>query len=329
MVSDMQDFLTLTLQGKQPEKLHGNQADFSWHWLGEGILECTPHAHYDKTVVLSAGVHGNETAPIELLSHMCADLFSGRLPLAVRLLIIFGNPDAMRQGKRYLNDDMNRMFCGGYKALTVTEESKRAELLEQVVKAFFQESLTTAHRYHYDLHTAIRASLLPTFALFPYQTHAYDADLIASLEAADLDALVYHNAVGKTFTHFTSETFQAASATLELGKALPFGENDLSQFAAIDDVIRQVVSGQALPARSKDNIRVFNVSDSLIKKDEHFQLNLSAEAPNFSTFKKGEIIIEQPSGDYVVQQDQVWILFPNPNVKIGLRAGLVLTEQSR
>jgi len=324
----MQDFLALTLQGEQPKTREGKQDNFSWRWLGEGILECTPNAQYDKAVVLSAGVHGNETAPIELLSHLCTDLFAGRLNLAVRLLFVLGNPYAMRQGKRYVHDDVNRMFCGGYKTLPVTEESKRAEVLEQVVTTFFQESSSQAKRYHYDLHTAIRASLLPTFALFPYQTHAYDADLTASLESADLDALVYHNAVGKTFTHFTSENFKAASATLELGKALPFGQNDLSQFAAIDEVIRHVVSEQALPPRNKTKIRVFKVSDSLIKKDEDFEMNLSAEAPNFSTFTKGEIIATQPSGNYVVEQDQVWILFPNPNVKIGLRAGLVLTETS-
>jgi len=324
----MQDFLALTLQGEQPKTREGKQDNFSWRWLGEGLLECTPNAQYDKAVVLSAGVHGNETAPIELLSHLFTDLFAGRLNLAVRLLFVLGNPYAMRQGKRYVHDDVNRMFCGGYKTLPVTEESKRAEVLEQVVTTFFQESSNQANRYHYDLHTAIRASLLPTFALFPYQTHAYDANLTASLEAANLDALVYHNAVGKTFTHFTSENFKAASATLELGKALPFGQNDLSQFAAIDEVIRHVVSEQVLPARNKAKIRVFKVSDSLIKKDEDFQMNLSAEAPNFSTFTKGEIIATQPSGDYVVEQDQVWILFPNPNVKLGLRAGLVLTETS-
>lgn len=324
----MQDFLALTLQGEQPATREGKQDNFSWRWLGEALLECTPNAQYDKAVVLSAGVHGNETAPIELLSHLCTDLFAGRLNLAVRLLFVLGNPYAMRQGKRYVHDDVNRMFCGAYKTLPVTEESKRAEVLEQVVTTFFQESSSQAKRYHYDLHTAIRASLLPTFALFPYQTHAYDVDLTASLEAADLDALVYHNAVGKTFTHFTSENFKAASATLELGKALPFGQNDLSQFAAIDEVIRNVVSEQALPTRNKAKIRVFKVSDSLIKKDEDFEMNLSAEAPNFSTFTKGEIIATQPSGNYVVEQDQVWILFPNPNVKLGLRAGLVLTETS-
>ena len=160
----MQDFLALTLQGEQPATREGKQANFSWRWLGEGLLECTPHAQYDKAVVLSAGVHGNETAPIELLSHLCTDLFAGRLKLAVRLLLVLGNPYAMRQGKRYVHDDVNRMFCGGYKNLPVTEESKRAKVLEQTVATFFQESLSQAKRYHYDLHTAIRATLLPTFA---------------------------------------------------------------------------------------------------------------------------------------------------------------------
>ena len=111
----MQDFLALTLQGEQPATREGKQANFSWRWLGEGLLECTPHAQYDKAVVLSAGVHGNETAPIELLSHLCTVLFAGRLKLAVRLLLVLGNPYAMRQGKRYVHDDVNRMFCGGYK----------------------------------------------------------------------------------------------------------------------------------------------------------------------------------------------------------------------
>jgi succinylglutamate desuccinylase len=74
-----------------------------------------------------------------LLSHLCTDLFAGRLKLAVRLLLVLGNP-MMRQGKRYVHDDVNRMFCGGYKNLPVTEESKRAEVLEQTVATFFQES---------------------------------------------------------------------------------------------------------------------------------------------------------------------------------------------
>ncbi|WP_038345248.1 succinylglutamate desuccinylase [Acinetobacter sp. A47] len=321
----MVDLLALTLAQQTPEQTQGETAGFSWQWLGEGLLQCTPKTAYEKTMVLSAGIHGNETAPIELLAQIIHDLFAGQLALAVRVLFVLGNPAAIRQGVRYLENDMNRMFCGAYQSLPQDQETARAAQLEQAVAAFFEQDQLATQRYHYDLHTAIRASLLPVFALFPYQTRPYDEAMLQSLNAANLDALVYHNAAGKTFTHFTTEHFQAASSTLELGKAKPFGQNDLADFASIDQVLRAVLAEQALPARQKPAIRQFKVVDSILKQSEDFQLNLGTDAPNFSTFQQGELIASQQAGDYVAQQ-QVWILFPNPNVKTGLRAGLVLKE---
>lgn len=322
----MVDLLALTLAQQEPEQMQGETVEFTWQWLGEGLLQCTPKTAYRKTMVLSAGIHGNETAPIELLSRIISDLFAEHLKLAVRVLFVLGNPKAIRQGVRYLENDMNRMFCGAYQQLAQDDETHRAAQLEQCTSEFFEQSQFEAQRYHYDMHTAIRASLLPVFALFPYQTQPYDDFLIQSLNAADLDALVYHNAIGKTFTHFTGERCQAASSTLELGKAKPFGQNDLAEFASTDQVLRAVLSEQALPCRQKPSIRQFKVVDSVLKQSDDFQLQLSADAPNFSTFQKGEVIATQQAGNYIVDNQQVWILFPNPNVKMGLRAGLVLKE---
>ena len=322
----MMDFLGSVLAQKAPASTQGAHDGFSWEWLAEGVLSLTPAQAYEKAVVLSAGVHGNETAPIELLEQLSQDIFSGRLKLQVRLLLILGNLEAIRSGQRYVENDMNRMFCGVPQQFAAAAEAQRVAELEQAVTDFFTASPAQAQRYHYDLHTAIRPSLLPTFALFPQQAHAYDAALLASLNAAELDALVYHSAPGKTFTHFTSSVFQAASATLELGHAKPFGQNDLASFAAIDQVLRAVESGQQLPERKRQAIQASQVTDSIIKTEDDFQLNLADSAPNFSVFQPGDVIAVQQGKPYAVAQQPVWILFPNPQVKKGLRAGLILTE---
>lgn len=280
----MTHFLDSVLSQQSPRALQGEHHDFSWQWQDEGVICLTPHHGYEKSIVLSAGIHGNETAPIELLEKIYQDLLQASLPLNVRLLLVLGNPAAIRTGQRYIEYDMNRMFCGGYQQLQPSVEIQRAEKLEQHVKIFFEQSRSTAKRYHYDLHTAIRASLLPTFALLPYLDHAHNPLLLKSLSAADLDAVVFHNTAGKTFTHFSGAYYQAASATLELGQAKPFGQNDLSQFVAIDGVLRALIADETLPSRHKTSIRQFKVIESILKKDDDFQLNLEFFCTQFFSF---------------------------------------------
>ncbi len=154
----MLDFLAITLSGKPPQVIQGETVNLKWQWLGEGILTLVPHRSYTQSVVISAGIHGNETAPIEILNQLVTDLLAGQLPLSVRLLVLLGNPPAIRKGKRYLSNDINRMFGGRYQHYTPSDETRRASTLEQRVMAFFQAS-HTSERLHYDLHTAIRGVL--------------------------------------------------------------------------------------------------------------------------------------------------------------------------
>ncbi|HHO8398928.1 TPA: succinylglutamate desuccinylase/aspartoacylase family protein [Klebsiella pneumoniae] len=113
-------------------------ADIEARWLGEGILQLLPTAPWRQATILSAGVHGNETAPIELLLQLTHDLSQGRQPLTQALLIVFGNLPAIRAARRYLHNDLNRLFGGRHLAVTPGNESRRAFALEQAVQAFYR-----------------------------------------------------------------------------------------------------------------------------------------------------------------------------------------------
>lgn len=323
----MIDLLALTLAGEKPAQSRGENATLRWQWLGEGVLEICPLHGYQRAAVISAGIHGNETAPIELLNQCVGEILAGTLPLAVRLLVMLGNPPAMRAGKRYLASDMNRMFGGRYSQFDPSEETARAQRLEQVVSAFFAGE--GAARFHFDLHTAIRESHLPRFGLLPFQNRPYSVEMLALLDAAALDAVVIHRAPGGTFSHFSSEQWQADSCTFELGKARPFGCNDLQQFTGIHQTLRAFISAEPLPQRVHAPMRVFRVEQSLIKRSEVFKLYLSDDTANFTELPRGTLLCEQPGETYRVQHDSEWILFPNPHVALGMRAGMMLCEVPR
>lgn len=294
-------------------------------WLEEGVLQLIPR-QASAALVLSAGIHGNETAPVEMLAALLASLSSGQPPLNQALLLIFGNLPALRAGKRYLHSDMNRLFGGRHRQAMPGNESRRAARLEKVTSDFFQraDAAGVLPRYHLDMHTAIRGSRFPQFALIPSHHHDYQAEFYALLDACDLDAVVQHTAPGGTFSHFVSETFSAQSCTLELGKALPFGSNTLSRFAATDLAIRALLAGTPLPTRTQPPMRFFTVAESIIKTSSNFRLNLDAAVENFTQLPAGYAIASENGKIWRVKDAAPWILFPNARVAPGLRAGLLL-----
>ena len=329
------DFLAFTLAGSQP-RAHEAQGVCAngarWTWQGDGILVIEPaREHADlRSVLVSAGVHGDETAPIELLSRIVADIAQGRTSLACRLLVILGNIDAMRDGGRYRDDDLNRLFSGRHLQLPHSHEAPRAAALEEAATRFFAQACEApGARWHIDMHTAIRASVFERFALLPHTGKPFSRAMFEWLGDARISAVLLHTTKGNTYSHFTAQACGADACTLELGKVRPFGENDLTRFEGADLAVRALLAGTRIHAQDDEKTtlpRVFTVVDQLTKQSDAFELLLASDVPNFTPLAKGSLLARDGDYQYTVQRDEERIVFPNPTVKPGLRAGLLVVD---
>lgn len=320
--------LELTLAGREPaEKIQLTQAGARLHWLTEGALEITPASGDDNgfDLLLSAGIHGNETAPIELLDSLLQGIASGALQPRARVLFLLGNPPAMRRGERFIDQDINRLFNGrhadasGYEALRACE-------LERLAANFF--SLPGRTRLHYDLHTAIRGSQIEQFALYPYSPERAHSSLeLARLQAAGITAVLLQSKVGITFSSYTYACLDTEAFTLELGKARPFGQNQEVNLQQLEGRLQSLIEGTeaSLDGQALDVLQRFQVAREVIKHSDAFRLYLPADVENFSELPLGYLLAEDIAGTrWIIDEPGTRIIFPNPKVKNGLRAGLLV-----
>ncbi|AMM14297.1 succinylglutamate desuccinylase [Burkholderia sp. PAMC 28687] len=321
------NFLDFVIDGKKPALTEGTLPNsVKWTWLGDGMVRFEPDHEVKASVVASAGIHGDETAPIEILSMLVADIASGKAPLKSRLLVIFGNIDAMRESCRYRDDDLNRLFNGRHLTLATSHESPRAVELEGVTRAFFAEADSTQAKWHIDMHTAIRPSVFEQFALLPYTGAPLSRAMFDWLQDAGLSAVLLHKEKSNTFTHFTAEQSGALACTLELGKVRPFGHNDLTRFAASDAALRRLIAAEPPVPKSGDTLKVFTVIGQITKQSEALELHVAGDVANFTPFERGTLLAEDGDYRYEVTRNEERIVFPNPTVKPGLRAGLMVID---
>ncbi|MCV2883770.1 succinylglutamate desuccinylase [Aestuariibacter sp. AA17] len=302
--------------------------------LAEGIIGFSPAQAGNKDIVLSCGVHGNETAPIEICDELVKNVLTGELTLAHRTLFLFGNLPAMDIGKRFVEENMNRLFSGAHSEGEglVNQERRRAKQLEDAVAAFYTALPVSSNspereRIHYDLHTAIRASKNEKFAVYPY-LHGlpHSKEQIAFMGACGVKTILLSDAPTTTFSYFSSHDFGAHSFTVELGKVRPFGENDMRRFADAKEMLTQLISQHAitLPEFVEEDFDIYRIHQTINRTQEDFALHFGDDTPNFTDYKKGTLLASETGARYEAQADGEAIVFPNAKVAIGQRALLTV-----
>ena len=279
-------------------------------------------------LLLTAGVHGDETAPIEMLAR-CLPGWADSAPQALDLTVALGNLDAIAAGRRHLRHDMNRMFAPHQRLqapLAWGAEGERAAELALAFRTVLQPPADGVPTVHLDLHTTIRPSLQPTFAIVPADD--LREPLLHWLAQAGLHAAVLSPGPHPTLSAFTRR-LGAAACTVELGRVGRFGANDdalLQRFeSALDALVRRGTA--AWPASALDAppaLTLYRVTRELVRRSESFELLVPDDAPNFQPLAPGQLVARDRLDLVHARRDGECVLFPNRHVALGLRADLLV-----
>ncbi|MDF3126610.1 succinylglutamate desuccinylase [Rheinheimera sp. 1928-s] len=299
-----------------------------------GVIYCQPKQSGQQDIVLSSGVHGNETAPVELCSELLNDVLAGKLLLTERVLFLFGNPPAMNAGVREIQDNLNRLFSGHHSKEPGVQsaERERAKKLETYVLKFFEDAPQgLRERKLYDLHTAIRGSRFEKFVVYPFlHGKNWSKNQFEFLKACGANTVLLMQTPASTFSYFAAQSCNAHGFTIELGKARPFGQNDMSRFADAAAAFRALISGGELATTefNEADFNLYEVRRSIDKTTEAFTLHFADNIENFTTFGVGTLLASDEGVEYKVEVEGEAIIFPNPKVAIGQRAMLMVKPVS-
>jgi len=296
----------------------------------------TETAKRQKAIVLASAVHGNETAPIEIVDALITQILDNKLTPTHPTLFLFGNPAAINIGKRFVEENMNRLFSGHHskgvdpQGRETNRERQRAEKIEEYVSRFF-DKFPGHERTLYDLHTAIRDSAHEKFAVYPHlHGKPWKKEQFEMLRAMGVSTVLIMKTPATTFSYYASNTHGAESFTIELGKVRPFGENDQSKFAAAKQTLTNLILGEEVNSQQFDenNFQIMEVFRSINRDHEDFKLNFADDVANFTEFKQGEVLATENGVEIKAEKDGEAIVFPNADVALGQRAILTVIPTS-
>lgn len=288
-----------------------------------GVLEVIPAnlSEDSKHIIISCGIHGDETAPMEITDKIITDIQSGFQVVTNRLLFINAHPEATNAHTRFIEMNLNRLF--DEKEYEPSKELDIAQNLKKIVSDFYQGT-EQDKRWHLDLHCAIRLSKHYSFVVSPKVRHPVRSQaLMEFVSSAHLEAVMFSNAPSSTFSWFSAENFGAQALTVELGRVAKIGENELDKLVAFDLALRDLVSdseAEHLPRKPM----MYRVSRTIVRLHDDFDFLFDDGVENFTAFKHGEVFGHDGDKPLMAKNEGEAIVFPNRHVAVGQRAALMV-----
>ncbi|MCH7410583.1 succinylglutamate desuccinylase/aspartoacylase family protein [Belliella sp. DSM 111904] len=137
--------------------------------LGQ-VTSCKNHSdHHDNYLIISCGIHGNEIAGLIAAEEILEELKLQSTAPELNVLFLLGNRQALKEKKRFIDKDLNRIFLIDYNkdSLPVTRQESRQDLEElneihevkerdEIIKVIeeLEHSVGVKGKFYYiDMHT--------------------------------------------------------------------------------------------------------------------------------------------------------------------------------
>lgn len=273
--------------------------------------------HPGETVAILGGVHGDELAGPRTIRRVMDQVESRKLPVEEgRLIIIEGNPEAVKKQKRASTpgENLNRDF----KELTpeqaahpeeLTYEQKRAQELMPLLDE--ADEALDLHEHHQPEGVPFIIGESNTFVTARKIGAPYIAAGFSKTEPGGSDGyMAEHGKPGLCF-----ELGYVGDTQENVGRGLLAVRNFLGANGLVDTKIVPVYEGDP----------VFVHARSATKKQPKGQFRFARSLNSFSELKPGEIFAADGDKWYQAEPGD-YIIFPNPMVKPGEEAFNVATH---
>ncbi len=271
-------------------------------------------------VVIMGSIHGNERVGAAVLKQLRREIMSQ--PIAGSITLVLGNPDAYKADKRFIAEDLNRLFSGE-RLEEIGRLSSFSRNIEQQRALQIAPILKTAD-YLLDIHSTLKPSVPFVFCdntrrhislaktmgtphiVSPYPLRSNE--LMCSADSY-VDAL---GGIGLTY----ESGWRLEQANVP--EVVQVVKRFLSKIGS-----QQLVSGKENESKNKA-IQWF-IYDHLIPTTNSFRFN--REYANFDQIPMGEIIAEDVGKKYLAKKDSI-IIFPKKEIIVGKAAGYLATRKT-